>query len=102
MNKKINKSVISTIGLIIFEKSFRSKGLGKAIVWSSVELVSRCLNLKIFGAGMKIDNIASYKSFLSVGFEKVNTDGKYNYLLLNSNFLIKPINIHIKRVNIDV
>ena len=87
---------VSTIGMIIFDNDFRGKGLGKVIVWSSIKLISKVTSSKKFGAGMRQDNLASYKSFISLGFEEVNQDDIYFYLYLDIKNLIKPQEIYIK------
>jgi|TARA_B100000315_G_scaffold257376_1_gene306032 hypothetical protein len=81
---------IAGIGIFIFNKNYRSMGLGKTLVWSSAHLFHNCTQSKWFGAGMAKENVASLKSFLACGFAQVYEDEESCRVLLNYSELIKP------------
>ena len=48
--------MLATVGIFIFNKSYRGTGLGKALVWASTYLFHECTQIKWFGAGMQKNN----------------------------------------------
>ena len=87
----VNK--VATIGIFVFNKSYRGMGLGKALVWAATYLFHECIQTKWFGAGMEKENVPSLKSFLSCGFRKVYQNEKYQKVLFNISELKKPESI---------
>ena len=85
---------IATIGIFIFDENYQKMGLGKTLVWASSYLFLCCTGSEWFGAGMKIKNIPSMRSFLSCGFRKINEDEDKCRVLINYSNLIKPGFIH--------
>ena len=81
---------VSTIGIFVFNSSYRGKGLGKTLVWASTYLYHKCTSAVWFGAGMSRENISSANSFTSCGYRIVR-DNEENYkVVLNISKLIKP------------
>lgn len=87
---EIPTEFVATIGIFLFNKSYRGMGLGKTLVWAATLLNQNPFQAMWFGAGMEIENIPSLKSFLSCGFKKICEDETYNRVLLNYSELIKP------------
>ena len=83
-------SKLATIGIFIFNTSFRGMGLGKTLVWAATYLFHNHTKSELFGAGMEKENVPSLKSFLSCGFRQVSEDKKNYTVLLNYSGLIKP------------
>ena len=92
-NIELGKQEMATIGLIIFDTKFRGLGLGKAVVWSASYLYSKCTNIVKFGAGMEIDNVPSFKSFMSCGYELLIKNTNSYKMVLNIKNLKKPKSI---------
>jgi RimJ/RimL family protein N-acetyltransferase len=86
--QNIDKKGRTTIGIFIFNNSYRNMGLGKVLVWSSCKLLNNEFGISEFYAGMKDDNIVSYKSFISVGFSKSDYSMNVIKVQLNINDLI--------------
>ena len=86
-----------TIGIYIFNKSYRGIGLGKVLVWAASYLFYDFTQAKWFTASMQKENIASLKSFLSCGFQHnirlfpINENKEGVSVLLNISELKKPI-----------
>jgi RimJ/RimL family protein N-acetyltransferase len=81
---------VATIGIFVFSKSCRGKGLGKTLVWASTYLLHNAIQLEWFFAGMEIDNIPSNKSFLSCGFKNIDNSGKDYKVKIKISDLKKP------------
>ena len=81
---------VAAIGIFVFNKSYRGKGLGKTLVWAATYLFHNSNQAEWFGAGMAIENIPSLKSFLSCGYRKIYEDKEYYKVLLNYTELMKP------------
>ena len=90
---KVPAENVATIGIFLFNKNFRRRGLGKALVWSATHLFNYSTKAEWFGAGMKKRNIPSLKSFLSCGYKNINEDKNNCHVLINYSDLIKPNNI---------
>ena len=73
-----------SIGMLIFDKKSRGKGLGKIIIWSLVHLLSKTLKYRVFYAGVNRKNIKSLKVFKSLGFEIFYV--KKDFIKLKLNF----------------
>jgi len=84
------KAKLVTIGIFVFNKSYRGMGLGKTLVWAVTYLFHNFTKSEWFGAGMEKENIPSLKSFLSCGFKQVYEDEENYKVLLNYSGLIKP------------
>jgi len=93
-NIDIQVAMLATVGIFIFNKSYRGMGLGKILVWASTYLFHECTRIEWFGAGMAKENIPSLKSFLSCGFQKVYEDYEVCKTLLNQSNLVTPSFIH--------
>jgi len=87
---EISAEFVAAIGIFVFNKSYRGKGLGKTLVWATTYLFHDSTRAEWFGAGMAIENIPSLKSFLSCGFRKIHEDKKYCRVLINISDLKKP------------
>ena len=87
---EISAEFVVAIGIFVFNKSYRGKGLGKTLVWAATYLFHNSNQAEWFGAGMAKENIPSLKSFLSCGFRKIHEDKEYCKVLLNYTELIKP------------
>ena len=81
---------LSNIGIFIFSKNYRGKGLGKTLVWAATYLFHNVSKLEWFGAGMEKENIPSLKSFISCGFKQVDKGEESYKVLLNYSGLVKP------------
>ena len=81
---------LATIGIFVFNKSYRGMGLGKTLVWAAMYLFHNSTQTEWFGAGMAKKNIPSLKSFISCGFRQVYEDEKNYKVLLNYSELTKP------------
>jgi len=81
---------LATVGIFVFNKNNRGKGLGKTLVWSATYLFYKCTKTDWFGAGMEKENVPSYKSFLSCGYQEVFNNEKYYKVLLHISELRKP------------
>jgi hypothetical protein len=89
-----NDSKYLTMGIFVVGKEHRGQGFGKMLVWAcSYLLNSLFYNSDIF-AGMKKDNIASLKSFTSVGYKvhRVFSDSKIVCLKKEQLLLPNAIN----------
>lgn len=81
---------LATVGIFIFNNRYRRIGLGKVLVWSATYLFHYCIKTEWFGAGMEKENISSYKSFLSCGYQEVLNEDKYYKVMINISDLKKP------------
>ena len=90
---KVPAENVATIGIFLFNKNFRRRGLGKTLVWSATRLFNYSTKVEWFGAGMEKRNIPSLKSFLSCGYKNINEDKNGCKVLINYADLIKPDNI---------
>jgi len=81
---------ITTIGIFLFNKSYRGMGFGKTLVWAATYLCHNSIQAKWFSAGMAKENIPSLKSFLSCGFRQIYEDEESCRVLLNYSELTKP------------
>ena len=80
----------TTIGIFIFNKNLKGRGLGKTLVWASCYLLKNSLGIEEFGAGMEKTNIPSLKSFLACGFD-LSSEDEVNYMVkLNIENLQQP------------
>ena len=79
----------ATAGIFLFDH-FRGHSLGKVLVWMVCNLVSQEFPIQTLRAGMKIDNQASLKSFLTCGFSITETSDDYYFVGLDSKILKKP------------
>jgi len=91
INTQVNK--LATVGIFIFNTNFRGMGLGKVLVWAATSLFYECTRTQWFGAGMEKNNLPSYKSFLSCGYQVVLNDGEYYKMIANISDLKKPESI---------
>jgi RimJ/RimL family protein N-acetyltransferase len=83
----------ATVGIFLFKKSFRGRGLGKTLVWAATSLFNHSTKVEWFGANMKKRNIPSLKSFLSCGYNNIYENKNEYKVLINYSELIKPDNI---------
>lgn len=67
----IDSTTIATVGIFIFDRRYRGIGLGSALVWAAVRLHAKATDQRFYGAGMKRDNLPSYRAFLRCGFTVV-------------------------------
>ena len=81
---------VATIGIFVFNKSYRGMGLGKTLVWSATYLLHNFNQAEWFGAGMGVENIPSLKSFISCGYKKIYENEESIRVALNYSELIKP------------
>ena len=81
---------VATIGIFLFNKSYRGMGFGKTLVWGATYLFHNSTQAEWFGAGMEKENIPSMKSFLSCGFKQIYEDKEGYRVLINYSELIKP------------
>ena len=66
---RIDSSGIVSIGIFIFKPEMRGKGYGKILVWASCYLTNKPQYYeRKFFAGVKKDNVASWKAFMACGF----------------------------------
>jgi len=63
-----------TAGIFVLNSEDRGKGYGKLLVWSSCTIIHRLCGNEKFGAGAKKSNMASWKVFLSCGFQIAQED----------------------------
>ena len=89
-NIDVNVEKLATVGIFIFNKKFRGMVIGKTMVWIATSLFYKCTKVEWFGAGMEKENIPSYKSFLSCGYQKVLNKDKYCKVMINISDLKKP------------
>ena len=68
---------IVSIGIFIFKPEMRGKGYGKILVWASCLLINKTFGYRYFFAGVKKDNVASWKAFMACGFSMTEKDGDY-------------------------
>ena len=87
---KVHNKYVCTIGIFLFNKSYRGMGFGNTLVWAATYLCHNSIKLDWFGARMKKINIASVKSFLSCGFTQIYEYEGNCVVLLNYSELIKP------------
>lgn len=87
---KVPAEYVATIGIYLFNKNYRRMGLGKTLVWAATYLYHNSIQAEWFGASMAIENIPSFKSFLSCGFRQIYEDGGSCKVLLNYSELTKP------------
>jgi len=90
--KNINTPVdtLATVGIFVFNKSYRGMGLGKTLVWAAMYLFHNSTQTEWFGAGMAKENTPSLKSFMSCGFRQVYEDEENYKVLLNYSEITKP------------
>jgi hypothetical protein len=81
---------IATVGIFVFNNKYRGIGLGKVLIWAATYLFHYCIKTEWFGAGMGKENIPSYKSFLSCGYQEVLNEDKYYKVMINISDLKKP------------
>ena len=81
---------LATVGIFVFNNRYRGIGLGKVLVWSATYLFNYCIKTEWFGAGMEKENIPSYKSFLSCGYQEAFSKDKYYKVMINISDLKKP------------
>ena len=81
---------VATIGIFVFNKSYRKMGLGKTLVWAATYLFHNFTQSEWYGAGMKKENIPSMKSFISCGFRQVFEDEENCKVALHYSELTKP------------
>ena len=79
----------ATIGIFIFNHNYRGIGLGKTLVWSSIFLINKTMQVKLYSAGMEKSNLPSLNSFLACGF-KISSNIKNYQVKLNFKYLLKP------------
>lgn len=91
--QNVSINTVPTIGIFIFDVTWRGKGYGKNLVWAICFLVTSCHNIVQFSADMRKDNIHSLKSFLACGFNIVKNNEEIFLVELNIKNLIKPINV---------
>jgi RimJ/RimL family protein N-acetyltransferase len=89
-NIEVPAEYIATIGIFLFNKSYRGIGLGKTLVWAATYLFHNSNQTEWFSAGRVIKNIPSLKSFLSCGFRKIYENKDTCKVLLNYSELLKP------------
>ena len=89
---------VATVGIFIFNNSYRDMGLGKVLVWAASYIFHNFTQSEWFGAGMEKENITSLKSFLSCGFQLINENNEGFSVLLNISELKKPIIIDNVRI----
>ena len=79
-----------TIGIFIFHKDKRGKGLGKTIVWSGSYLINQSIGIKHINANMDKNNIPSLKSFLSCGYKIIEKNKSEYWVGIDDKNLLKP------------
>jgi len=89
---------IATVGVFIYDNTFRGEGLGKSLVWASTYLFNECTQIKWFGAGMEKENIPSLQSFISCGYLIDSQDDVYYRVILNVSDIIMPTQIINHRI----
>ena len=82
------------IGMLIFDKKSRGKGLGKIIIWSLIYLLNKTLKYRVFYAGVDRTNTKSLKVFKSLGFKIFYAKKDFIKLKLNFNRIKFPKNIN--------
>jgi len=87
---EVSAEYVATIGIFLFNKSYRGMGFGKTLVWAATYLCRNSIQAEWFGASMKKGNTPSLKSFLSCGFRKTFEHEEIIGVLLNYSELIKP------------
>lgn len=90
---------VATVGIFVFNKSYRGIGLGKVLVWAATHLFHECAQTEWFGAGMEKENVPSLKSFLACGFDQVYQNEKNQKVLLNISELKKPESITKEKIH---
>jgi hypothetical protein len=94
-----NDSKYLTLGILVIDKENRGSGFGIMLVWAvSYLLNSYYCDLNIY-ASMKKDNIASLKSFTSVGYEVYTAFNNSNFVRLKQGELILPNTINDINLN---
>jgi len=96
-NLKINN--IATIGIFIFNKNFRGKGYGKAMLWASIFLTNMCQNTIWFGVCTEKENPITYKLNIDIGFKLFYENERLYKFYLDYTQLIKPD--FINRINVN-
>lgn len=81
---------VPTIGIFIFNETFRGQGWGKVLVWAMCHFLVNELGVASVQAAMKKENLSSKGSFLRVGFEVISQDALYHYLELKAKNLVQP------------
>jgi len=77
------------VGIMIGSRESRSLGLGTAFLWIVTYLVFSNFNVNTIFAGMKISNIASYRTFHKIGYqENIAFTEEYKSKNLYSNKII--------------
>jgi len=79
-----------TIGIFIFHKDKRGKGLGKTILWSGSYLINQSIGIKYINANMDKNNIPSLKSFLSCGYKIIEENMSEYWVGIDEKDLLKP------------
>lgn len=88
--QNIKKSETATIGIFVFDPELRGKGYGKTLIWSGCYLISYLFGVSSFAAGAKKSNVASWKAFLSCGFQIVGEGKDVLKLALEIGDLRRP------------
>lgn len=91
--QNISLESLTTIGIFLFDQSYRGQGFGKTMVWACCLLVNKCNSVVNIGAGMKKVNISSLNSFQACGF-KIDQETEDGYRVkLSIRELQKPRSI---------
>ncbi len=101
--QNIKKSETATIGIFVFDPELRGKGYGKTLIWSGCYLISHLFSVSSFAAGAKKGNVASWKAFLSCGFQIAEEGKDMLKLALEIGDLRRPDfidNIKVKRLGL--
>ena len=81
---------LPTIGIFIFHKNKRGRGLGKTIVWSGSYLINKSLGITHIYANMDKSNVPSLKSFLSCGYKIIKENKSKYWVNVDINNLLTP------------
>ena len=88
--QNIKSNETATVGIFIFDPELRGKGYGKTLICSGCYLISHLFGVSIFAAGAKRTNVASWKAFLSCGFQIAREVKDSLRLILKIEELVKP------------
>ncbi len=80
----------SSVGVLVIGSRRRGAGFGKTLVWSACSYVSYYFGQREFLAGVRKDNSASMRTFVSCGFEVCEDNGEAVFFSADAANIIKP------------